>query len=329
MAAAIAAAGQGDRRLSERVHGTRRCCKRLRALLNLMLPGDECSFQREIRTVREAARRLAGLRDADALIKCHDRLVMGFEHPNTCPCLSSLRRTLCARRDQLLGTEEGAGPGGELADFAGMIRSMHDRAADWYPWVPNMDAVVDAFACSYDNARDRMRRAIADPMPENLHEWRKRAKEHAFQALLIPDLGAFHADEWHAFAAELGEVLGNANDLHGYVSLLDGDEHLDLARQERRALAALARRRIAECRRRAETLGRLVFAAPSTRVMGRAQRWLKVAEPAHGGCRHACRVTPYNPLETAAIDGLDGFRRGSSVPVELVGDAPFGHRTPS
>jgi CHAD domain-containing protein len=236
-----AAAGDGG---ADSVHGARKHIKRLRALLRLVRDGmDSETVRREGRTLRDAARRLAGLRD---------------EHV--------LQQTLGTLAPPARGNGEADAPAVELppdGDAGGMdarsiclaaaasIDAVRNRAAGW-----RLDGVSDGvisrgLARAWRRARRRFRRVLKRPSAPRMHEWRKRVKDLQYQFELVRGEG----DESCRAMSDLAETLG-----------LDHDLAVLRDRLHRRSAAAgplrnRIRSRRAELRRQAIAAGKRVFAA--------------------------------------------------------------------
>lgn len=214
--------GDGLQR-DEAVHQVRKRTKKLRALLRLVRPGFE-DFARENRTFRDAARAIAGPRDAAALVETFDRLAEYFELEIDASAFAGLRRRLVERRDALDDTSLAQ----RLPDVREVFVAARRRAAKWALTGDRDGDVFDAFASglrrTYRDAIAAMEAADRERSSRALHEWRKRVKDHASHARLLkgawePVLGA-HAVEAVALAEDLGEV----HDLIVFREALTSDE---------------------------------------------------------------------------------------------------------
>jgi CHAD domain-containing protein len=202
--------GKSDSGPEESVHEARKDMKKLRALLRLVR-GDvgEKTFRREADAFRDAARELAGVRDADVMLATLGDLEK--RHPEEFPAgaAGGLRQALEAHR---LRTSAGArGPSAEAA--IEILKQARKRVSDWPLEAEGFDAFEDGLRRTYSNGRRDWRAADKEPSSEHLHEWRKRVKDLWYHCSILqetwkPVMTAL-ADEAH----ELSDRLGDDHDL--------------------------------------------------------------------------------------------------------------------
>jgi CHAD domain-containing protein len=189
----------------EAVHGARKDMKKLRALLRLVR-GElgEQRFARENACFRDAARELAGTREADVLLVTLESLDLpdglGWE----------LRKVIQASRER-----NGAGGDREAAsrDAVAMLKEGRKRVGDWPLEDDSFQALAAGLERTYRRGRRDFEAARAEPSVEALHEWRKRVKDLWYQQSLLsrlwPPVMAAVGDEAH----ELSDRLGDDHDL--------------------------------------------------------------------------------------------------------------------
>jgi CHAD domain-containing protein len=189
----------------EGVHDARKDMKKLRALLRLVRGeiGEEV-FRREADTFRDAARELSGLRDADVMLATLADLEERYGAD-----VGQVRQAAEAHRIQTTGG------GRERAAEAAteILVQARERVDDWPIERDGFEALEDGLRRSYRRGRRDWRAALADPSTENLHEWRKRAKDFWYHCSILeeswkPVMSAL-ADEAH----ELSDRLGDDHDL--------------------------------------------------------------------------------------------------------------------
>jgi CHAD domain-containing protein len=196
--------GKTDSTPEEAVHEARKDMKKLRALLRLARGelGDS-TFARENACFRDAARELAGARDADVMLET----LGGLELPGGQGW--ELRKSIQAGR---------AADGGDDRDDAvrravAILNEARTRVSGWPLERESFDALADGLARTYRRGRRDLRAARAEPSAEALHEWRKRVKElwyhHTLLRQLWPPVMAAVGDEAH----ELADRLGDDHDL--------------------------------------------------------------------------------------------------------------------
>ena len=196
--------GKTDSTPEEAVHEARKDMKKVRALLRLLRGevGDK-TFARENACFRDAARELAGARDADVMLATLGAL----ELPDGIGW--NLREAIQAGR---AGTDAEARAGAARGVTA-ILGEARKRVDDWPLERDSFAAIEDGLERTYRRGRRDLARARAEPSTEALHEWRKRVKElwyhHVLLRELWPPVMVAVSDQAH----ELAERLGDDHDL--------------------------------------------------------------------------------------------------------------------
>lgn len=221
--------------LARKVHEGRKATKRLRALLRLVAPVFP-EAREEIAVLRQAAARLSALRDKGALAETLSRL--------------GLPQDVSANLSAALDKRRAAGTAAQkrlLAAFAGEMDAAAGRAQSWTLTQTGWHALAPGLQRSYRRLRKSFEAARRARDEEPVHEFRKRAKDHWYQTLLLR--GAFPEvmDGYAAAAERLCDDLGDWRDL-GLLeaAIIDVPVHL-LAKADAASALAL----IAKARRRA------------------------------------------------------------------------------
>ena len=235
------------------VHEVRKAVKRLRALLRLLRPGlsDHASLDM---LLRDAARHVAALRDADVLLHTLETLSPGG--------LPALRAALHARRDAGGADTDAALAAcrATLTEAAPMLRGLSLTGS-------SDDVLHAGLSVTLRRAQSANRIALRADSAVALHDFRKRVKDHLYHARLLTPLWPelMHP---HAEAAELlSETLGKMNDIAVFVEAL---APLHLPDDERAAALALAHLRHDRLALTALPLGARLFAG---RPEDLADRW--------------------------------------------------------
>jgi CHAD domain-containing protein len=189
----------------EGVHDARKDMKKLRALLRLVRGeiGDKV-FRRESACFRDTGRELSGVRDADVMLATLADLEERYGADT-----GAIRQELEAHRLRTAG-----GGRKQAAKVAtAMLKEARGRVADWPLEHDGFEALEDGLRRTYRRGRRDWRAAASDPSTENLHEWRKRAKDLWYHCTILreswkPVMSAL-ADEAH----ELSDRLGDDHDL--------------------------------------------------------------------------------------------------------------------
>ncbi len=196
------------------VHNARKAIKKERSLLRLARGAMPSRRRREENTaLREAARGLSGVRDAEVIVSALDGLADRFS--GQLPAA-----TFDAIRDHLKEDRQGAGGGSALdARAVQELGAVRRRVDDWELSADGWDALEPGLMRSFKRGRKAFARARRGGSSEQLHAWRKRVKDLWYQQRLLAEIGG-------------PIVRGQAKDAHRLADLLGDDHDLSLLRDE-------------------------------------------------------------------------------------------------
>jgi CHAD domain-containing protein len=255
------------------IHETRKALKRLRALVRLLREElGEPRFKREHEILRDAARRLAGARDAEVMVGTLDALLE--RHPRKLGrrrALIELRKALVAERAAAArrARDEEATREQVLRE----LRGLRKRMEQWN--LPERGAGVGLVERDlrriYRTGQRRMRRAARGKGgARGLHEWRKRVKDLRYAAEML-GLGSLARR-----ADELGELLGEEHDLVVFAAQLPPPGRAPFegkrGRRARKALLERIAQRRGRLRKRALREGERLYRRKPKRFTQRVQR---------------------------------------------------------
>jgi CHAD domain-containing protein len=243
--------------LHESVHQVRKRCKKLRALARLVR-GAFDDYSDVNGALRDAARRVSDLRDAEVFVETIDEVIEPHAEVVDARALSPIREAFVGHREGLVRLHAGEEERLELLR-ADLLR-VKDAVDDWQLDEDGYDAVAKGLAKTYGRARDAMGAAYDEPRAERFHEWRKRVKYHRYHVRLLQDLWTGPMAALRAELHRLSDLLGDAHDLselsRAVEERLGGDDRLE---GPRHVLQALIERRRAELRDLARPLGQKLF----------------------------------------------------------------------
>ena len=254
------------------IHETRKALKRLRALLRLLREElGERRFAHEYGILRDAARRLAGARDAQVMVNTFDALLQ--RHPRKLArrrSLIELRQLLVVER--AAATQLALGEETTRAEVLYELTHLRARAQLWsLPERPSIAVVESDLRRLYRQGRRRHRYAARGKGGAHaLHQWRKRVKDlrYAAEMLGLRPL-ARRADR-------LGELLGEEHDLALLAALLPAPGHAPFAgkrgKQARKTLLKQIARRRARLRKRALREGERLYRRKPKKFTRRVRR---------------------------------------------------------
>ena len=244
---------------AEGIHDARKEIKRTRALLRLVRTGiSRTDYRRVITTLREAANHLAPSRDAAVREQTLERLAQDpagksrFSPDDLRGVRTALEQVAIeeAARFDRSGLAEVTKP--LLHDVACQFERLEVKGKGFEVLGPGIQSV-------YTRGRSAYQVALEDPSPENLHEWRKRAKDLWYQLSLLEPMAPTRLEAMTGELDKLGEFLGDDHDLF---MLLEGAEAhcaVDGSARELEALTALVEQRHEELRRAALALGARLY----------------------------------------------------------------------
>lgn len=274
----------------ERIHRARTSTKKLRAAFKLLGAAAPKLARSENRRLRDAARELSDLRDADAMLDCLAALLEHYDPSIQREKFYSVRRSLVAYRRKQQLTAHAAKS--SWHEFAAALRATNRALGRCKPDV-DFGGVVRALRKCYKRTRDAVRAAEKEPSAESFHEWRKSTKTFAYQCRLLRAAWPPAMKEFHQELRALERRLGDEHDL----SLLEA-RLVKQVRQAKReadsetfgALVGLIHARRQELRSEAILLGKPVLADRPSAVERRIVEWWALAQTAPKGSRVGRRL---------------------------------------
>lgn len=258
----------------EAVHEARKSLKKTRAVLRLTRPDlDRRSYRRENRSLRDSARAVSAVRDAQVMVTTIDDLEQRFSGQIPAETFTAGRNYVKTQASTARDLDET--PVSRVVDD---LKSALGRVEDWPLDDTSWDTLTRGAARSFRRAHKAGALAVEHPTTENLHEWRKRVKDHWYHQRLLqeawPTPMAAQAKEAHALA----DALGDEHDLTLLAQRLSSGDGAPatLTVDETELLDLVARRR-AELVETATRIGRRLFAEPPKAYRRRLKRYLRAA----------------------------------------------------
>lgn len=254
------------------VHQARKRFKETRALLRLVREPLGKHFARDNKRLGDAGRALAASRDAAALVESWDALSAANVDRFFNPPMQEVRRRLV---DRIPG-EGNQGEDQAVADVLGLIAALERDIGSLKLRHSGFSLFADGLERSYRDGRRTLRTAISEPSAHNLHEWRKRVKDHWYHTRLLLMIWPELLGQRCALLKELSELLGDEHDLFMLCALIDGEPELfgDDATRDQIVIAAAQRREALQSA--AFRLGRRLYVdspAALGKSWGRLWKW--------------------------------------------------------
>ncbi len=248
----------------ETVHQVRKRAKKIRALIRLVRPQFEETYQAENAFYRDAARELAAVRDAQSVIEAFDRLLDVYQEPLDRTAFAPVRRFLLDRRQQ--AAEAGPGLLASLERFKGQLLAGRERIAGWSFEAHKFEALSGGLRKTYQRGRKALAAAYQDPGSVQFHEWRKRVKYHWYHARLLENSWGGLLDAYADQVHDLADTLGDLHDLALLDDALSGYGSPGEPGETLRALVEQERDRL---RAEAKPLGERIYCEKSKRLVKR------------------------------------------------------------
>ncbi len=268
----------------KRVHQVRKRCKKLRSLLRLVRPALKEGYSQANARIRDAARSLSWVRDADVLRDALDQLAQRYPNELNETAAAPIRAALERYRRHV--KEQGGDLDQRRDQFAAQMRDARQDAETWTLAERGFNALGGGLEQSYRRGRKALKAAYADPTPENFHAWRKQVKDHGYHLRLLRNVWKPEMQTRLDAAQELLDLLGEDHDLAVlHALIMSGDLDLDdPAECDAATFLALLDRRRAELQAEAYPCGLRLNAEKPSCLTGRFQRYWQVWRK-HGPAR--------------------------------------------
>lgn len=272
VAKAIADLEGADDDLHEAVHEFRKRCKKIRGLIRLVRPGFP-DYSAENAWFRDLAGQLSALRDATSMQESLASLVEHYADDLDEGAYAGIEAWLGRRREAMTVEREARE---KVAAIRAELPQALERIERWRLDSLGVDALEAGLAKTYKRGRKAMAVAADEGTSRDFHEWRKRVKYHRYHLHLLRPVWPKVMKARHKETKLLSDLLGDDHDLAVLRATLE--EEAGGAADERAALIALTRRRTAELRAEAWSLGRRLFAEEPERYAERMRALLEIRD---------------------------------------------------
>jgi CHAD domain-containing protein len=244
--------------IHDAVHNARKSFKKTRSLLRLIRSEiGEDVYQRENRWLRDGAHRLAGARDAEAMLETFDALAQRYPEIVGCEVLKNLRPWLLQHREQVVEQQQDLVR--RARELAAELKHFPDRVDQWPLEHKGFKAIAPGHRRIYRRGRKAFQRALAQPVDDNFHAWRKRVKDYWYHTRLLRRTWPEVMETRVVELKRLSDLLGDDHDLAVMRGLLSREQAAIGTAAP--LFACLAIQRQQELRAQAGPLGRRLYAA--------------------------------------------------------------------
>jgi CHAD domain-containing protein len=256
------------------VHEARKRCKKARAALRLVRNDLGSDLRRgENAALRDAQRRLSGVRDAHVMLETLDAVRAEADGRLPAHSVCGLRDELRERRDRARNGESD-----ERAEAIAELTAARERIDGWPLRDESFGSAAGGLRRIYRDGRRAQRAALESADPAHWHEWRKRVKDLWYAARILRPIATLELEAVVDEADDLAEVLGDHNDL-AVLRHAIGDHAGDLTEAQADSIHAAIDESAAELRRRAVPLGLRLYAEKPKRFVARVAAYWE-ARPA-------------------------------------------------
>jgi CHAD domain-containing protein len=205
---------------AEAIHCVRKDIKRVRAVLRLARRSlSKKGYRQPADLLREAAGQLAAPRDAFVKTAALEGLRKRFGNQLLAGTFRRLRKQLETDLDKEKQRFDRSGSASRvkrtLHRIPKQVRRQDLTEGGW-------KIIGCGVKGAYRRARRAYRAVLADPSPENFHEWRKRVKDLWYQVSLLRRVWPERMDAIAERLEGLGECLGDDHDLYLLRQMVDG-----------------------------------------------------------------------------------------------------------
>lgn len=256
----------------EGVHEARKRFKEIRAVLRLVREPLGKRYAQENTWFRDAGRRLAAAREAQALLETWDKLEAANPRRLGSPAMRRCRERLEARLARVSAAE--------LEDSAAIEQVRDDllqaaeRLAAWpLPEGGGFRLLAPGWERVYRQGRQRLKAAYRQASDEAFHEWRKRIKDHWYHTKLLQPVWVDEMQVRRSALKALSDRVGDDHDLAMLRATLAAEPELFGAAATRRSIDAMATERQQALRAQARGLGLCLYAERPGPHMKRLQAY--------------------------------------------------------
>lgn len=272
---AIEALGVPAGERGEGVHQSRKRFKELRALLRLVRKPLGGEFKRENERLRDLGRALAESRDATAMLESWSLLAKRFPELFAEPNFQQARRRLQARARQ--GEGETSELDTRIAQVIDELRQARDCIDHWPLKAKGFDLLANGVERTYADGCAELAKVKHDLSDEQLHQWRKRVKDHWYQTRLLtpswPKLMQLRSDA----LKRLADLLGDDHDLAVMGELMQAQPELFGDEPMRERLDIVIAQRRGELQSAALKLGDEIYQDAPKELVARWRRYWEEA----------------------------------------------------
>jgi CHAD domain-containing protein len=256
------------------IHETRKCLKRLRALLRLFRPSlTPHDYAKTNSELRDIAKQLSATRDRQVMLE-----MIGWLKADASP---EQKKALNALREAVAGSRA-AEPTKKNNPFSEkkFSASLHHASKRFETLELNgkgFDLAARGFEKTYKKGASTMAQLLDEETEERSHEWRKCVQAHWRQLSLLSVAWPEFFEARIAVATRLSNQLGWDHDLAVLQNFCSSTKAPGLSQQARAKIADMIEERQKELRRTSFADGKLLYADPPRSLLKSVARYWEIA----------------------------------------------------
>lgn len=194
---------------SESIHEVRKSIKSIRSALRFLRSELGDGYGLEMRLLRGLGRRLADLRDANAMIQSFDRTRRKCINVLPKPTFDTIRLSLDRHKKDLNQKTILRCAFNHLVET---FLTMRERVSAWVFERNGFSAIGPGIRRTFRRGQKAFHRAHSSPRSTNFHEWRKRVKDLSHLLLLFKCLWSPRLKAYEKSLKDLESILGREHD---------------------------------------------------------------------------------------------------------------------
>ena len=203
------------------VHEARKSIKKIRAAIRLMRDELGPYYKDENRLLGDVGRSLSDLRDASVLVSSLESLSTRTRNGKTRACLKKLAAEFRMRQQQIANDEHSSAI---IEAAAQQLQSVAERVDSWPCSKKGFDALRTGCKRTLHRTRQAFEAVQNSGTAQDLHDWRKRVKDHWYHIRLLAGLWP---DVMTSFEWMLNDLETKLGDHHNLEVLKERIQALD------------------------------------------------------------------------------------------------------
>ena len=252
------------------VHQARKRFKELRALLRLVRKPLGEAFKPQSLRLRDLGRMLAQTRDAGAMLESWDLLAKRSPALFAEAEWRKVRQRLAARAR---AEQTDAGLAERIAEVVDQLSRLTEGIDDWPLDGQGFDLLCGGIRRTYADGCEELAKARLDRSAEQLHEWRKRVKDHWYHTQLLTPVWPSLMRLRSQALKRLADMLGEDHDLAMMHELMRAQPELFGSETVRQRLVVVIERRRSELQKTAFALGEDLYRESPEQLVARWRRY--------------------------------------------------------